>query len=161
MKDERSRIWVHRFQSKLLLRVVAYWFLYQFSLWNCLFTWRLLAEGKGNLLEQYGRFCLDYYPMLLCFLVLVPFFAWDAVRFSHRLVGPIVRFRRAMQAIAAGQPVQPIRLREGDYLVELQQDFNVMLAALEQRGLMPTAGEAAAADNRSGTLFPEVSEQAS
>ncbi|HXG10718.1 MAG TPA: hypothetical protein VNK04_13255 [Gemmataceae bacterium] len=160
MREERSRIWVDPFQSKLFLRVVGYWLIYQFSLWNCLFAWRLLAEGQGNLLEQYGRFCLEFYPMLLCFLVLVPFFAWDAVRFSHRLVGPISRFRQAMQDIAAGQPVRPIQLRQGDYLSDLQDDFNAMLAALRQRGLVTTADDAAGDDARTAVLFPQVSEKA-
>ena len=40
-------------------------------------------------------------PTLLLFVVLVPFLAWDAVRFAHRLVGPLVRFSRAME-IAGG-----------------------------------------------------------
>jgi hypothetical protein len=152
MKEGRKRIWVDPFQSKLFLRVVAYWAVYQFTLWNILFTWRLLERGEGRFLAEYWQFFFDFYPMLLCFLLLVPFFAWDSVRFSHRLVGPIVRFRRSMQAIASGEPVQPIKLREGDYLIDLQDDFNAMLASLQQRALVPTAGEPSTSDSRSGVL---------
>jgi hypothetical protein len=160
MREERKRIWIDPFQSKLFLRVVAYWLFYQFSLWNFLFAWRLLQEGEGNLLEQYWYFCLDYYPMLFCFVALVPLFAWDAVRFSHRLVGPLVRFRKTMQAMAAGEPVKPIKLREGDYLTDLQDDFNAMLAALEQRGLVRETRAEPIRDSRSGVILQGSSEKA-
>ena len=66
--------------------------------------------------------------------------AWDAVRFTHRLVGPLWRFRRTMMCIARGELVQPIKLRKGDYLGEFQADFNAMLESLQKRGvpvLMP------------------------
>lgn len=155
MKEARSRIWIDPYQSKLFFRVIGYWAVYQFTLWNFLFVWRLLEQGEGNFLVEYWNFFLDFYPMLICFALVVPFFAWDAVKFSHRLVGPVVRFRRCMQAIAVGEPVSPIQLREGDYLVELQDDFNAMLAALQQRGTIPAAHEPAATpvgDSRSGVL---------
>jgi hypothetical protein len=165
MKQGRSRIWVDPFQSRLFLRVVLYWSLYQLSLWNFLFAWRLTEEGQGNLPEQYWYFFLDFYPMIVCFALLVPFFAWDAVRFSHRLVGPLVRFRRTMQAVTAGQPVQPIRLRQGDYLTELQEDFNAMLIALQKRGLIPAAPaeaeDAAGIDRVSGEISRQHSERGS
>lgn len=159
MKNGRLRIWVDPFQSRLFLRVVSYWFVYQFTLWNFLFAWRLLEVGPGDLLQQYGAFCLDYYPIMFCFLILAPAFAWDSVRFAHPLVGPLVRFRRTMQAIAAGEPVQPIKLRDGDYLVEMQDDFNAMLQALERRGLVLQAKQPENKDSSSGIPQPEVSEQ--
>ena len=61
--------------------------------------------------------------------------AWDAIRFSHRLVGPLVRFRRTMQEVTRGEPVRPIKLREGDHLLDLRDDFNEMLDSLQRRGL--------------------------
>jgi hypothetical protein len=161
MKEARKQVWVDPFQSKLFWRMVGYGVVYQFTLWNFLFAWRLLEEGKGNLLEQYGRFCIEFSPMLLCFVVLVPFIAWDAVRFAHRLVGPLIRFRKTMKAVTAGEPVRPIRLRQGDYLVEFQDDFNAMLSALQQRGLVPTEEqEVRELDPRTGAVLPVVSDKA-
>jgi hypothetical protein len=54
---------------------------------------------------------------------------------SHRLVGPLVRFRKTMQDIAAGEVVRPIKLREDDYLTEMRDDFNQMLESLQKRGV--------------------------
>jgi nitrogen fixation/metabolism regulation signal transduction histidine kinase len=61
--------------------------------------------------------------------------AWDTICFSHRLVGPLVRFRKTMQAIANGEAVRPIKLREGDYLEDLRDDFNKMLEYLQKEGV--------------------------
>ena len=72
-------------------------------------------------------------PDLFCFALVVPFFAWDAMRLTHRVVGPLNRFRRAMREIAAGESVRLVRLREGDELDDMQRDFNAMLDQLQKR----------------------------
>ena len=52
----------------MFVRVAVYWFIYLVTLWNLLFVWRLIAEGPGNLLEQYWRFLQDFYPPLVAFM---------------------------------------------------------------------------------------------
>jgi hypothetical protein len=135
MRDARKKVWIDHFQTKLFIRMGWYWMIYQVSLWNLVFVWRLLQEGPGNLLEQYGRFWVDYAPALVGCLALLPVLAWDAVKFAHRVVGPIYRFRKTMQAVAAGEAVRPIKLRQGDFLTEMQDDFNTMLDALQRQGV--------------------------
>lgn len=130
MVEQRRRTLVDKFQRKLAVRMFAYWFLYQFTLFNLLFCWRLLSEGPGDLLQQYGRFFLEYWPVLFGFLAIVPVLIWDAVKFSHRVSGPLVRFRRVCRDIANGQPTQLIQLRPADELLDLQTDFNAMLEQL-------------------------------
>ena len=135
MSEERKKVWIHQFQTRMLIRIGCYWLFYLVALWNLLFVWRLLVEGPGNLLEQYGRFLRDYYPPLVLFIVLMPLAAWDAVKTAHRLVGPLVRVRHALQEITKGNAVRPIRFRKGDYLNELRDDFNAMLESLQRRGV--------------------------
>jgi hypothetical protein len=155
--DDRKRVWVDHFQTRLTMRIAAYLGLFMVVLINFLYAWRLLTEGVHDPLGQFVAMLRDYLPVGACLLVLVPVMAWDAIRFTHRLVGPLVRFRRTMQSITQGELVRPIKLREGDYLTELRDDFNHMLEALQQRGariLQPTVpaeteGRAAAAQ---GTL---------
>jgi hypothetical protein len=129
MERRRTKI-VDRFQRKLAIRMIAYWLIYQLTLFNFLFCWRLLSEGSGNLLEQYGRFVADYWPIFICFLIVVPALAWDAMRFCHRVAGPIIRFRQVARDIALGKPVRRVKLRDGDELLEMQDDFNAMLDRL-------------------------------
>jgi methyl-accepting chemotaxis protein len=135
MPEERKKIWIDTFQTRLFLRMAGYWLIYQVTLWNLVFVWRLLHDGPGNLLEQYGRFCLDYAPVLVGCLALLPILAWDAVKFAHRLVGPVYSFRKALRALAAGDAVRPVKLRQDDFLTEMRDDFNTMLEAFERRGV--------------------------
>lgn len=135
MNQQRKRIWTEQFQTKLFLRIGLYWLIYQLTVWNFLFVAQLVEEGPGDLWEQLGRFAWQQYPTLLCFLIIVPVLAWDAVRFAHRLVGPVVRFRKTLQEMTAGKPVRPIRLRQGDFLTDLQDDFNGMLQSMHEQGV--------------------------
>ena len=134
MGEDRKKVWIHDIQTRLFFRMGVYWLIYQVSLWNLVFVWRLLQEGPGNLVEQYTRFCLDFAPVLVGCLLLVPVLAWDAVKFTHRVVGPLHRFRTTIRALAAGEPVRPIRLRDGDFLSDMRDDFNQMLETLQRQG---------------------------
>jgi hypothetical protein len=133
--DERKRIWIDRFQTKITLRIGAYLAVFLIVLNNFLFAWQVWKYGGGDPSEQYRTMLQNYAPVALCMLLLVPVMAWDALRFSHRLIGPLVRFRQAMQSVARGEPIRPIKLRKGDHLIEFQDDFNAMLQSLQQRGV--------------------------
>jgi hypothetical protein len=86
--------------------------------------------------------------MLICFALMVPAFAWDAVRFYHGIAGPIVQFRRSVQRIAREQPVRPIKLRKTDQLTELQDDFNCMLETLVRHKVVTIVGDEPTAETR-------------
>jgi methyl-accepting chemotaxis protein len=133
--NQRTKIWVDQFQTKMTLRIAAYLVVFLVVLFNFLLAWRLWVEGPGNISEQMLRMVLDYMPVWICLVVLVPVMAWDAVRFSHRLVGPLVRFRRTFQDVAQGEPVRLIKLRKDDHLTDLRDDVNEMLEALQRRGI--------------------------
>ncbi len=132
MRKRRVRL-VEKFQLKLAIRMLVYWFVYQLTLWNIMFCWYMFRNGSGNFLEQYGRFTAEYYPLLLSFLVLVPPIIWDAVKFCHRVGGPIYRVRMTMLDVADGAPMQKISFRKGDELPELEEAFNRMVEAMESK----------------------------
>jgi hypothetical protein len=101
-----------------------------------MFCWQVLQEGKGNVLEQYGRFVVAQYPVLLCLVVLIPFFAWDAIRFSLRVAEPLHRIRTTIQGIESGRKLRTVKLRKGDYLQEVIDDLNSLILHLEERSLV-------------------------
>jgi methyl-accepting chemotaxis protein len=133
--DERKRVWIDAFQSRLVVRIAGYFTLFLIVFFNLLFAWKLAVEGINRPVQQYLSLLQDYFPVILCLAILVPVMAWDAIRFSHRLIGPLARFRSSMEAIARGEAVRPIKLREADYLTDLCQAFNEMLDSLQRRGL--------------------------
>ncbi len=50
---------------------------------------------------------------------------------SHRFAGPIYRFEKSAQVVSAGDLTHRVSLRTGDELLELQEEFNGMLASLQ------------------------------
>jgi methyl-accepting chemotaxis protein len=50
---------------------------------------------------------------------------------SHRFAGPIYRFEKSAQELSAGDLTHRVSLRTGDELMELQEEFNGMAAALQ------------------------------
>jgi hypothetical protein len=133
--EQRTKVWVDHFQTRLTIRMVAYLLLSLFVLVNFLFGWRMWQEGTADPVGQFVRTLSDYLPVWICLLALAPVMVLDAIGFTHRLVGPLVRFRQVFQDVANGVPVRPIKLRSGDHLGELRDDVNRMLESLHRRGL--------------------------
>jgi HAMP domain-containing protein len=135
MQDDRKKVWIDSFQTSLTLRIAGYLVVFFIVFCNFLFAWKMIEEGPADPGQQFLEAMRENIPVLVCLLVLVPVMAWDSIRFSHRLVGPLIRFRRAFQDLAAGEPVRPVKLRDGDYLVEMRDEFNRMLEELQKRGV--------------------------
>lgn len=50
---------------------------------------------------------------------------------SHRFAGPIYRFEKSAQIVGSGDLTHRVSLRTGDELLELQEEFNGMVAGLQ------------------------------
>jgi methyl-accepting chemotaxis protein len=135
MPEERKKVWIDPFQTKLSLRIAGYLLVFFVVFANLLFAWKMFEEGPVDPWAQFVDTLRSNAPAFILLLILVPVMAWDTIRFSHRLVGPLVRFRRTLQDMANGEAVRPIKLREGDYLEELRDDFNKMLEHLQKQGV--------------------------
>lgn len=123
-------------QGRFITRMAAYWVLYHIALWHGMFVYRYLqyrsqvlsGEPPVPFSELYGQFVIDYYPMAVCAALILPVFMFDFVQFSHRIAGPLVRFRNTLHQLIDGQVVEKVQLRKGDLLTEFQDTFNDFLA---------------------------------
>jgi len=73
-----------------------------------------------------------WFPAIISIMVL-PIMVRDCLRLSNKFAGPVLRFRRAMQQLADGEQVQPIKLRDGDFWQDLGNDFNRVLAQVQPK----------------------------
>jgi hypothetical protein len=142
MKHQRKKIWIDRFQTHLSLRIALYFVLYQAAVWAFVLIEGQIHRGLTALIGEGPAS-----TFLLFFALTVVFvgglFIWDAVHFAHRFVGPLYRFRKIVKAVAAGEEVDLVRLRQGDFLQDFRDDFNEMLRVLEQRGAVTLRPEQA------------------
>ena len=133
MKYNRSKLFVDPgFQGRLLLRLVVYWVVYHVALWHLLFLFTLFshtmstesASPPKSLGALYGEFARNNVSIVICFFVMLPILGRDLLRFSHRLAGPLVRFRNTLGEMAQDKPVAPVTLRNFDLPTDFLNTFN-------------------------------------
>jgi len=78
---------------------------------------------------------------------------------SHRMAGPIYKFEKSCSTVASGDLTHRVYLRKGDQLIELQDHFNNMLAAVNAMAeqLESFKAEAAGKDPALRTRAEEIS----
>lgn len=137
---QRQQHYVSRsIQGSLLKQLATDWLVNLLLLWHGLFALSLLgipaATNAGfpeSLWERYLHFCQGHVHLALCGVLLFPLFFWNALRLSHRIAGPLERFRVALEALRRGESLKPLTLRRDDLLVDFQRAFNRYLAHLEE-----------------------------
>jgi hypothetical protein len=139
-KNLRKKIYVNKLiQGRIIFRVFLYWAVYHIVLWHAMFLFRYV-EYRGELLaggrpmpfqELYGSFVLQHYSLAVCAAVVFPIILWDMLCFSHKVAGPLVRFQNVLAQLSRGEPVEKVRLRDGDLLIDFQNSFNAYLESLE------------------------------
>lgn len=121
-----------KLQGALLFRTLLYWV-------ACVGVVLVLAalqvvwsgrDVEGSVLI--GRAVMAFGPALIASFVVLPFIAFDALRFSNRFAGPMHRLRQQASRLAAGETVGPVTFREGDYWNELATSFNQIAAELAE-----------------------------
>jgi hypothetical protein len=132
MHEKRRKVWIDSFQTKLSIWITVYFLLYQVIVWLVFGIGRLIAVPYFEVLPN--AFAVFFGVALLTLGGVAILFIRDAIKYTHRIVGPIYRFRKAIEALKNGEDMEPIRLRDGDYLTELRDEFNEMLRVLEHKG---------------------------
>jgi len=86
----------------------------------------VLEEQSVVMLYMHERF---WWLALSCLLIVV----LGAVKFSHRIAGPLVRYKRNLRLLASGKLPPPLRTRPGDYLKEEVACLNQAVAGITTR----------------------------
>ena len=121
-----------RVQGGLILRVLLYWVTCLISLVLLLLCWRVTTGPLQLFQTHLTEMWAQYAPAMIGSLLLLPIVVLDMLRVSNRFAGPLVRLRGAMARLARGEKVKPIRFRDGDYWQEFAEEFNRLLARIQQ-----------------------------
>ncbi len=141
-RGQRRNLYVSRsIQGMVMARFAAYWIGYHFALWHGML---LYGYVKGNLLqtmnsgmrmsfwEYYVKFFEVNNSILVCAALICPIFLWDTLRVTHRIAGPVIRFKNVLKRLTRGEQVSEVKLRDDDLLRDLEQAFNEYLASREK-----------------------------
>ncbi|HBI42055.1 MAG TPA: hypothetical protein DDY78_04240 [Planctomycetales bacterium] len=152
MKVKRKKIWIDSFQTYLSLRLALYFALYMITVW----AWVVIDRSTAAMVEAHLGPAAVYWSVLSVSVVVLVglLFIYDIVRFSHRIVGPLYRFRKYLKAIVDGEELALMKLRKDDFLQELKDEFNEVLKVLEERGAVTLKTSAVNEDHKVGVPGP-------
>jgi hypothetical protein len=138
---QRKQLYVsNSIQGTVIGRFAVYWVGYHMTLFHGMLLYGFL---RGNVLRSVtggGMTFWDYYvkffaannSILICAALIAPILLWDTLIVTHRIAGPVVRFKKALKQLSQGEEVAPIKLREKDLMVDLKEAFNEFLASRER-----------------------------
>ena len=100
-----------------------------------LLWWRAVSlHGQGLQTALLTAALLAVAPLFFVELLLaIPIILALGLRQSHRVVGPVARFKRALQEIGEGDFTGRIHLRKSDELPDLAEAINQMAERLQRR----------------------------
>ena len=125
-----------RFVTRLFMVVVGIAALAALISSTLLWKTMYLPEGGSHVMLIA---CLISIAVTLLFelLLAIPIVFYVGIRQSHRIVGPMNRLKRMLEAIGRGDFSQRITLRKGDALEDLAAAINRMAESLQQRSPRP------------------------
>ena len=120
-------------QGALVRRLMVHWSLVFIVLIAYVTLMQIFVSGPFKTLPQHLEVVWENFGlMFVCLLCLLPVFAYDAIKMSHRFAGPMVSFRRSLNRLAEGESIAPLKFRETDFWQPLAADLNRVAAQLNR-----------------------------
>ena len=132
-KFKRSRLFVDaKVQGALVLRTFAYWWMCLLILTIWLVGWRVLNEPADLFSAHLAAVWNQFGPAAIASFLLLPIVLVDIIRLSNRFAGPMYRMRREIRNLVKGDPVEGIRLRDGDFWQDFATDLSQVIARYQE-----------------------------
>ncbi len=132
-KFKRKQLFVDpKVQGALVLRILGYWLVTMITAVSMIVCWRMLTDSPRFLVTHFSEIVFYYGPAAVASILLLPLMVVDCVRVSNRFAGPLYRLRRCMRDLGKGLPVPPIHFRDGDFWLELADEFNLLSAKMQK-----------------------------
>jgi methyl-accepting chemotaxis protein len=134
----RTRFLIDRFQTRILLLHLTYFLALILIFLSSVFLpliFRLRSSSlpfdeRQAVAEQFLSLHAHLWPAVLILFLLLSI---HSVFISHRIAGPLVRFRKVLAAVTGGDLSVRLTLRRKDYLVKEAAQIEEMITALRER----------------------------
>ena len=126
MKLKRKQNYVDSsVQGALVRRIFMHWCVFfGVSTISILGMQTLLGDPGLTFMQRLSSQMGSFVFIALMILAMFPAFMLDAIRFSNRFVGPIVRFRRHLRELGDQQNSNHCNFRDSDFWTEMAAEFN-------------------------------------
>jgi len=122
----------HSVQGAIILRCLLYWVACLVTTFLILFFWTLITGPARVSWMTIDQIWFSYGPAFVASILLMPLIGYDLLKMSNRLAGPILRIRRQLKMLANGEHVTPLYFRKGDYWRDMADDFNRLVAHVQE-----------------------------
>lgn len=130
---KRHRILVDReVQGGIAWRLTLHWVATAIVALSMTVLLQFFADPTTTMLGHLTTRADRWAPVMIAFAVTLPIAVLNLVRFAHKFAGPVVRLRRMMRELAAGEEVGPLKFRDGDCWGELADDFNKLVETMNE-----------------------------
>lgn len=144
---QRRRLLVDRpFQTSLMLHALGLGLLTLVVVSAGIFVpllWDLRSGGPAVDIDVAVVMVYMHERFWLVAAVCVVLAAHGALQLSHRIAGPLVRYKRNLRLLASGRLPPPLRTRRRDYLKEEVECLNAAVAGVRERLAAVRAAQAA------------------
>jgi len=135
---KRRHILIESYQYRLLFINLLYFCIILLIFAAALFLPLILKlrSGSASIIEQgelAGQFLALHARVWPAMLVVFVLLALHSILVSHRIAGPLYRFRKVFGAVARGDLSVRANLRKGDYLGKESESLNEMIASLRAK----------------------------
>lgn len=117
-------------QAALVKRILLHWLVFAITVSSIAFMMQYFSDPLTPLQTHLAELWWTHGFVLMVILALLPVFAFDSIKLSHRFAGPIHRLKRTIHDLANGRPFEPVTFRGADYWRSLADDFNTMVERL-------------------------------
>jgi hypothetical protein len=126
MPHFRRRIFLvdTKVQGALMVRVVAYWIYFLFTISLLLIWWDAFAGPPREFMTVVGDVYKRFVPAAAASLLLLPLVVMDVLRMSNRFAGPARRLKNGLRELGEGKQVRPMTFRDNDFWQETAAEFN-------------------------------------
>jgi hypothetical protein len=131
-KTKRKKRFVDsQVQCGILFRLFGYWALCMLFITLPLAICRTLLQPEFLFMTHMGLVWKLHWPILLALAFLLPFGAYDILKFSNRFAGPIFRLRRELKEFAKTGSMRCIKFRDQDFWRDLADGVNLLTSRIE------------------------------
>jgi len=135
---KRQRILIESYQYRLLFINLLYFCTILLIFAATLFLPLILQlrKGSASIIEQgelAGQFLALHARVWPAMLIVFVLLALHSILVSHRIAGPLYRFRKVFGVVARGDLSVRANLRKGDYLGKESESLNEMIASLRAK----------------------------
>lgn len=130
-RERRRKYFVDsQVQAAILRQAAGYWLFGTIIYTLVVAIFRIIPYCFSSQGMSFSTVWYHLAPMVISSAVLLPIVILSALRFSHRFVGPMIRFRQVLKQLARGEKVPPVVLRRNDFWQEVAHELTEVSARL-------------------------------